>query len=45
MKLLTLPFRLAVVLLKLIVLTVVLVGLPFIAIPTVLILLGSGSHG
>jgi len=45
MKLLTLPLRLAVVLLKLIVLIVALVGLPFIAIPTVLILLGRRRHG
>ena len=44
MRLLTLPFRLVVVLLKLLALIVAVVGLPFVAIPTVLLLLGSGRR-
>lgn len=43
-RLLTLPFRLVVVLLKLLALIVAVVGLPFVAIPTVLLLLGSGRR-
>jgi hypothetical protein len=46
MRLLTLPFRLLVVLLKLLVLVVAVVGLPHIAIPTlVLLFLGRRSRG
>ena len=38
MRLLTLPFRLAVVLFKLLVLIVAVVGIPYVAIPTVVLL-------
>ena len=45
-RLLTLPFRLAVVLLKLLVLLVAVVGMPYVAIPTVVLLfLGRRNRG